>query len=89
MNKFLIAFPTKEEAEEASSFEKSSLSFVFDDIRMWSVEEVNQTRRVWLEHQGLPLHGWSYLNLTRIGEVWGKVIYVDTSIGEKEDFNLV
>ena len=39
-------------------------------------EEICQTRRVWIECWGLPIHAWSEINLSKIKEVWGKVVDV-------------
>ena len=39
-----------------------------------------QTRRVWIECWGLPIHGWSEENISKIGEVWRKVIEVDMKL---------
>ena len=85
--KFLVTFHSREEAEEVLSLEKNFLSSILNEIRKWTPQDVCQTRRIWLECQGLPLHGWSKLNITKISDIWGKVIRIDFPKGELEDFS--
>ena len=77
MYKFLITFNSKKEAENAANQKQNGLWSFFEEITLWSPEETCQTRRVWIECWGLPIHGWSETNLSKIGEVWGKVVKVD------------
>ncbi|MED6218538.1 hypothetical protein PIB30_027464 [Stylosanthes scabra] len=43
----------------------------------WCPSSSNNSRRVWIEHIGLPLHAWSRANIEKIAGVWGPTIYID------------
>ena len=62
--KLLVTFSTKEDMKKALSSGMDFLKSFFADIRRWSMEEVGQTRRVWLHCQGIPLHEWSLISPT-------------------------
>ncbi|KAL4329277.1 hypothetical protein AHAS_Ahas13G0284000 [Arachis hypogaea] len=43
----------------------------------WDETEKSESRRVWLECYGVPLHAWSKNTFCRIGEQWGEVVECD------------
>ena len=85
--KALINFASKEDMYETMKEGVSVLREYFDELRIWANEEVCQTRRVWLEYFGMPLHAWSIENLRKIAELWGTVIYFDEQTLKQPSFN--
>ncbi|KAL1320304.1 hypothetical protein AAHE18_14G047300 [Arachis hypogaea] len=49
----------------------------FHTVWRWEESERSETRRVWLECFGIPLHTWSVETFNRIGGLWGEVIKCD------------
>ena len=72
--KVLITFPSKEDMEETVKERGNILSEYFEELRVWTEEEVCQTRRLWVECLGMPLQAWSDENLRKIAAVWGTVV---------------
>ena len=77
--KLLIVFATTNEANNAVSVE-SPLWNVFDDVRNWSEGEVFDDRLVWIECIGMHPVCWNKENLRTIGEKWGPVIHIDSTV---------
>ena len=75
--KALIVFESKQSMEEQLSKCNQELSKFFEDVRIWCEEEWCQTRRVWIECFGIPIHAWSNENIKKIGEEWGAVVCLD------------
>ena len=61
--KFLVTLAPKEDMHETLSVGKDILDFVFDDIRVWTPEELGETRRVWINCYGTPLHGYGLIRI--------------------------
>ncbi|MED6193900.1 hypothetical protein PIB30_023565 [Stylosanthes scabra] len=82
--KVLMLFNSKENMEDAMKLEKMKRFFL--EIRRWRPGEANRTRKFWLEITGLPIDGWSKVNMIKIGEVWGKVLEVEEAEGGHYSF---
>lgn len=54
--KTLITFESVQDKEDALNQGVECMLNHFAEVRKWSSEEFNQTRRVWIECLGLPLH---------------------------------
>ncbi|XP_020979199.1 uncharacterized protein LOC110271893 [Arachis ipaensis] len=50
---------------------------LFHMVWRWDETERSETRRVWLECYGVPLHAWSKETFTRLGDQWGEVVKCD------------
>ena len=77
--KLLLVFACENDAKNAVDID-SPLWNVFDDVRMWSEGEFFDDRLVWIHCVGIHPLGWSMENLKKIGESWGPVIHVDTTV---------
>ena len=84
--KTLITFLSKVDMEETLKEGGNLLEEYFVEIRMWSAEEIHQTRRVWVECFGIPLQAWSKENLIRIVEQWGTVVCFDVKTSTRSCF---
>ena len=69
-----MIFATKKDMKESLEVAHDLFLEVFDEIILWSIEEVGEARRVWLACHGVPLHGWTHPNFRKIGEVWGNFV---------------
>ena len=67
--KALITFASKEDMDDTMKEEGSVLREYFDELRIWTNEEICQTRRVRIECFGMPIHAWSSENLKKIAEL--------------------
>ena len=86
--KVLITFPSKEDMEETMKERGNLLSEYFDKLRVWSEEEVCQTRTVvWVECLGMPLQAWSAENFRKIAAAWGTVVRVDDQTSNRSSFS--
>ena len=84
--KTVLTFESVQDKEDALKLGGDCLKNHFADVRDWSIEEFNQTRRVWIECLGVPPHAWSYENFRKIADVWGRYICLDRSTREGTDF---
>ena len=66
--KILMTFRSIEIRDEALREEDEVLKRYIKEIRAWSVDETCQTRKVWLECLGVPLHAWTLETFKKIGE---------------------
>jgi len=87
-HKFLLTFHTLEELEEAIT-NQAELEQWFVEIKRWGMEEVCDSRRVWLYIMGVPPHGWSRENFKRIAELWGEFISLDRSVDCTDSFEVM
>ena len=55
--KFLVTFATVNDTKKSFEAGRDIFLEVFDEINPWTKEEMGQTRRVWLDCHGVPLHG--------------------------------
>ncbi|XP_072089344.1 uncharacterized protein [Arachis hypogaea] len=78
--KALLTFESILSAEEAYTFELNNLLKVFHSVWRWDEEERSETRRVWLECFGIPLHTWSTETLKMIGRQWGEIVGCDKAM---------
>ena len=65
----LITFATKEDMAKTMNEGGSVLREYFDNLCIWIDEKVCQTRRVWVECFGMPIHAWSSANPRKIAEI--------------------
>ncbi|MED6167901.1 hypothetical protein PIB30_007216 [Stylosanthes scabra] len=72
--KLVMTFDSKENMEKA--LESPTLLTYFMELRRWGRFEVCRTRRFWIEVFGMPAHAWNEDNRRRVGEVWGRVLYM-------------
>ena len=72
-------FECKNDALNAVS-EDSSLWNVFDDVRLWSEDEMFDNRLVWIECYGIHPKCWTIENVRKIGEKWGPVLSIDNRV---------
>ncbi|KAL4390295.1 hypothetical protein AHAS_Ahas03G0130800 [Arachis hypogaea] len=72
--KGMITFDSVLSAEEAYTFRMNVLLKMFYRVWRWDETERSESRRVWLECFGVPLHAWSTDTFRRIGEQWGDVV---------------
>ena len=80
--KLLLTMESKEIKEKLKTGEEGRLKQWFSSITYWAEEDVCQTRRLWLEIVGVPIHLWSEQNIRRIAEKWGDVVFVERNIYE-------
>ena len=73
--------------EEALKEHSNVLCRYFEEVRPWSLEEVCQTWKMWVECFGLPLQAWSLDNLRKIGGQWGFVVGFDEQTIKKTSFS--
>ncbi|XP_020969683.1 uncharacterized protein LOC110268122 [Arachis ipaensis] len=78
--KVLVTFDTTKHAAETFTFKLDRMLQFFHKVRRWEESEWCETRRVWLECYGVPLHVWSSETFKIIGRLWGDVVMceVDT-----------
>jgi len=74
--KFIITFPSLMLMEECLR-NHGELNEWFTYIVKWNTSDQAETRRVWLEVFGVPMHGWIEDNFKKITEVWGSLICLD------------
>jgi len=76
--KFLLTFPTLEEMKSALDNQIEPEQW-FVETKRWGMEEVCDSRRVWLYIMGVPPHGRSWDNFKQIAELWGDFICLGRS----------
>ncbi|KAL1349980.1 hypothetical protein AAHE18_07G194000 [Arachis hypogaea] len=77
--KALLTFDSLLNAEEAYTFNMNGLLQFFHSVWRWDESERSETRRVWLECFGVPLHAWSGDSFRLIGSQWGEVVGCDNA----------
>ncbi|KAL4356654.1 hypothetical protein AHAS_Ahas09G0108300 [Arachis hypogaea] len=87
--KAIITFDSVLSAEEAYTFRMNELLKLFYMVWKWDETEKNESRRVWLEYYGVPIHAWSRNTFHRIGEQWGKVVECDKLTESGNSFSVV
>ncbi|KAL4393668.1 hypothetical protein AHAS_Ahas02G0075000 [Arachis hypogaea] len=75
--KAMITFDSVLRAEEAYTFQMNELLKMFYMVWRWDETEKSESRRVWIECYGVPIHAWSRNTFHKIGEQWGKVVKCD------------
>ncbi|KAL4381767.1 hypothetical protein AHAS_Ahas04G0166400 [Arachis hypogaea] len=71
--KAMLTFDTVLSAEEAYTFRMNDLLNMFYMVWRWDETERSESRRIWLECYGVPMHAWSGDTFCRIGEQCGEV----------------
>ncbi|KAL4391189.1 hypothetical protein AHAS_Ahas03G0220200 [Arachis hypogaea] len=84
--KVLITFDSVKHADELFTFKLDRLLQFFHKVWRWKVSERCETRRVWLEYYGVPLHVRSSETFKTIGGQWGDVIRCDIDSGVGSSF---
>jgi len=84
--KFLLTLESKEAKEKLRNEGEECLKEWFSSINDWAEEDVCQTRRLWLEIVGVPIHLWSEINIRKIAENWGDVVFVEEETSTKKSF---
>ncbi|KAL4366113.1 hypothetical protein AHAS_Ahas07G0173600 [Arachis hypogaea] len=75
--KALLTFDSVRNADDAYTFNMNRLLQLFHRVWRWEESEHSETRRVWLECFGVPLHAWSVNTFRTIGGQWGEVVACD------------
>ncbi|KAL4287198.1 hypothetical protein AHAS_Ahas19G0162200 [Arachis hypogaea] len=86
--KALLTFDSMLSAEETYTFKMNSLLQIFHSVWRWEEAERSETRRVWLECFGVPLHVWSANTFKMIGGQWGKVVGCDNLTESRNSFSV-
>ncbi|KAL4381859.1 hypothetical protein AHAS_Ahas04G0175600 [Arachis hypogaea] len=86
--KAMLRFDTVLSAEEAYTFKMNDLLKLFHMEWRWDETEKSESRRVWLDCYGVPLHAWSRDTFHRIGEQWGEVVTCDKLIESYNSFSV-
>ena len=58
----------------------------FHEVKEWSIYEVCESRRFWLEVFGVPPHGWTLKNFESLASFWGKLVCLETPIEDVISF---
>ncbi|KAL1341593.1 hypothetical protein AAHE18_09G098500 [Arachis hypogaea] len=66
----------------------NSLLQIFHTVWRWDESERSESRRVWLECFGVPLHVWTVDTFKKIGGQWGEVVGCDTGIKLRASFSV-
>ncbi|KAL4365185.1 hypothetical protein AHAS_Ahas07G0080800 [Arachis hypogaea] len=85
--KALLTFDNLLNAEEAYTFNMNGLLQFFHSVWRWDESEKSETRRVWLECFGVPLHAWSGDTFRLIGSQWGEVVGCDRATESCSSFS--
>ncbi|KAL4287886.1 hypothetical protein AHAS_Ahas19G0231000 [Arachis hypogaea] len=75
--KVLITFDSVKHADEMLTFKMDRLLQFFNKVSRWEESARCESRRVWLECHGVPLHVWSLETFKTMGSLWGDVISCD------------
>ncbi|KAL1346509.1 hypothetical protein AAHE18_08G193300 [Arachis hypogaea] len=86
--KALLTFDSVLNAEETYTFKMNSLLQFFHSVWRWDESEKSESRRVWLECFGVPLHIWTVDAFKKIGEQWGEVVGCDTGTESCASFSV-
>ncbi|KAJ0744738.1 putative RNA recognition motif domain, nucleotide-binding alpha-beta plait domain superfamily [Helianthus annuus] len=78
-----------ESSEEAESFlqNKKLWGPWFSNLDLWEGQTLAVERVAWIRVQGLPLHLVDSEILRKIGEAYGKILYVPMDVGEESDLS--
>ncbi|MED6131628.1 hypothetical protein PIB30_011479 [Stylosanthes scabra] len=82
-HKMLMTFDSMENMMEAER--SPAMLNHFMEVRRWTPQEANITRRMWLEVYELPANAWTTQNMEMIGGMWGAVIKMEA--GARGHFN--
>jgi len=77
---------SKEIKEKLKTEGEGCLKQWFCSITDWEEGDACQSRRLWLEIVGIPIQLWSELNIKRIAENWGDVVYIEKDTSLKASF---
>ncbi|KAL4393116.1 hypothetical protein AHAS_Ahas02G0019800 [Arachis hypogaea] len=72
----MLTFDMLANTEETYTFKMKDLLKLFYMVWRWDKTERSETRRIWLECYGVPLHAWSTETFTRLGDQWSEAIHV-------------
>ena len=84
--KFFLTVETKEVKEKLKTEGEECLKQWFSSFSDWVEEDACQTRRLWLEMVGIPIHIWSDQNIKRIAENWGDVVSIEKDTSNMTSF---
>ena len=84
--KFLLTVESLETKERLKTEGEVCLKQWFSSISDWAEHDICQTRRLWLEMVGIPIHIWSEQNIKQIAGQWGDVLYVDQDTSKQASF---
>jgi len=84
--KFLLTVESKEIKEKLKTEGEECLKQWFSSFSDWVEEDACQTRRLWLEMVGVPIHIWSDQNIKRIAENLGDVVYIEKDTSNMTSF---
>lgn len=56
---------------------------MFEDIRQWSPDDIDNERAVWVRCHGIPTHAWSYELFHALGRKFGVLLGVDENTRKK------
>ncbi|KAF5815681.1 hypothetical protein HanXRQr2_Chr03g0125771 [Helianthus annuus] len=78
-----------ESMEEAESFLQNNKLWGpwFSNLDLWEGQILAVERIAWIRVQGLPLHLADSEILRKIGEAYGKILYVPKDVGEESDLS--
>ncbi|MED6210793.1 hypothetical protein PIB30_067450 [Stylosanthes scabra] len=79
--KVLMEFDSVQSREEAYNYPFLWKNFL--EKRRWTKGETSGPRRAWVEVTSIPLHALTTVNMTNLGEIWGRVIKVQDDDGGK------
>ena len=84
--KFLLTVDSQEIKEKLKTEGEECLKQWFSSVSDWTENDICQTRRIWLEMVGIPIHIWSEQNIKQIAGQWGDVLYVETDTSKMASF---
>ncbi|KAJ0815266.1 putative RNA recognition motif domain, nucleotide-binding alpha-beta plait domain superfamily [Helianthus annuus] len=82
----MVSFESSEEAE-AFLQNKKLWGPWFSNLDLWEGQTLAVERVAWIRVQGLPLHLVDSEILRKIGEAYGKILYVPKDVGEESDLS--
>ena len=85
--KALISFSSTEPMKDALENKSNILKEHFEDLKIWSKEDLCQTYRVWVECFDIPPHAWSISTTKKICDYWGTFVKVDKGTKNGEEFS--
>jgi len=74
------------EKEKLKAEGEECLKQWFSSVSDWAENDICQTRRLWLEMVGIPIHIWSEQNIKQIAGQWGDVLYVEKDTSKMASF---
>ncbi|KAL4286973.1 hypothetical protein AHAS_Ahas19G0139700 [Arachis hypogaea] len=72
----ILTFDSFLNAEETYTFKMNSLLRIFHSVRRWDESEKSESRRVWLECFGVPLHVWSVDTFKMLGDMINEWVHI-------------